>query len=47
MRKISPKILGIVLAILSILTIGGLTAKNVIAPGEGWGTGDAGTGGGG
>ena len=47
MRKISPKILGIVLAILSILSIGGLTVKNIISPGEGWGSGDESTGGGG
>ena len=45
MRKISPKILGIVLMMISILTIGGLTAKTAIAPGEGWGSGDSGSGG--
>ena len=31
--------------ILSILTIGGLTVKTAISPGEGWGSGDEGSGG--
>ena len=46
-KKISPKFIALALLILSFIAAGGVAVNETIAPGEGWGTGDSGTGGGG
>lgn len=47
MRKISPKLIGLTLMILSMLAFGGITIQKTLAEGSGFGPGDVGTGGGG